>query len=129
MGWTGGEEKPHHLWMASSCMILAFPYHSAKPGLVTFSLFTAFHLSDKLIALHVGRNTTTAYLWYQGDTVSISFGTSLPLFKSGWQSTTLIPVHVPTHVCVEVIFYWGEIGSRMVSSSYIHALGSVSLLG
>ena len=45
----------------------------------------AFHLSDKVVTLHLNNNTAKPYLCNQGGTVSFFFQTSLTHIESGLQ--------------------------------------------
>ena len=46
----------------------------------------AFHSSGKVVAMHLCNSTAKAYLCNQGDTVSLSFQTSLLHIDSGQQA-------------------------------------------
>ena len=63
----------------------------------------AFHLSCKLVAIHVDNNTAKAYLCNQDGTVSsVLSGLAcciLPL--AGQHGITLIPACIPIHINVE----------------------------
>ena len=63
----------------------------------------AFHISGKVVALHLGNSTTKVYLCNQGGTVS-PFHSRLAthiLSLTDKHSITLIPAYIPTHLNVE----------------------------
>ena len=63
----------------------------------------AFHLSDKVVALHLDNCTAKAYLCNQGGTVSpfLSRLTCWILSLTNKHGVTLIPAYIPTHLNVE----------------------------
>ena len=63
----------------------------------------AFHLSDKVIALHLDNNTAKTYLYNQGGTVSpfLSRLACWILSLTDMHGITLIPSYIPTHLYVE----------------------------
>ena len=66
----------------------------------------AFHLSGKVVALHLGNNTAKAYLCNQGGTVSpfLSRLACLILSLTDKHGITLIPAYIPTHLNVEASY-------------------------
>ena len=72
----------------------------------------AFHLSGKVVALHLDNSTAKAYLYNQGGTVS-SFLSSLAcwiLILTNKHGITLIPAYTPTHLNVEADYLsWDQL--------------------
>ena len=66
----------------------------------------AFHLSGKVVALHLDNSTAKAYLCNQGGTVSsfLSRLTCWILSLTNKHGITLLPVYIPTHLNVEAEF-------------------------
>ena len=66
----------------------------------------AFHLSSKVVALHLDNNTFKAYICNQGGTVS-PFHCRVAcnmLHLANKHDDTLIPAYIPTHLKVEANF-------------------------
>ena len=66
----------------------------------------AFHLSGKVVALHLDNSTTKAYLCNQGGTVSpfLSRLACQILSLTNKHGITLLPAYIPTHLNVEADF-------------------------
>ena len=66
----------------------------------------AFHLSGKVVALHVDNSTSKAYLWHQDGTVShfLSRLACQILSLTDKHGITLIPTCIPTHLNVEATY-------------------------
>ena len=88
-------------WSGSMCRA-----HIALQDLQAIAMMlhrTAFHLSDKVVALHSNNSTAKAYPCNQGGTVSpfISRLACLILSLTDKHGYTLIPAYIPTHLNVE----------------------------
>ena len=72
----------------------------------------AFHLSGKVITMHLDNSTAIAYLCNQGSTVSL-FLSRLAcwiLNLTDTHSITLIPAYIPIHLNVEAdCLSWGQL--------------------
>ena len=65
----------------------------------------AFHLSGKVVVLHLDNSTAKAYLCNQGGTVSpfLSRLACWILSLTDKHGITLIPAYIPTHLNVEAV--------------------------
>ena len=113
-------QMPHPLTGPFIFRILVCSYQLVDPGLVLciglilpcwelqavamMLCKMAFHISGKMVALHLDNSTAKAYLCNQGGTVSL-FLSRLAcqiLSLTNKHSITLIPAYIPTHLNVEV---------------------------
>ena len=94
-------------WLGSLCRA-----HIALQELQAIAMMLhrmAFHLSHKVVALHLDSSTDKAYLCNQGGTVSpfLSRLTCQILSLTDKHGITLIPAYIPTHLSVEVDYlFW-----------------------
>ena len=80
----------------------------------------AFHLSGKVVALHLDNSTAKAYLCNQGGTVSpfLSRLACHILSLTNKHGITLLPAYIPTHLNVEADFLsWDWAASRVAPST------------
>ena len=95
-------------WSGSICRT-----HIALQELQAIALMLhrmAFHLSGKVVALHLDNSTAKAYLCNEGGTVSpfLSRLACQILSLTGKHSITLIPAYIPTHLNVGANYLsWG----------------------
>ena len=91
----------------------------------------AFHLSGKVVALHLDNSTAKAYLCNQGGTVSpfLSRLACWILSLTDKHGITLIPAYIPTHLNMEVDYLSLGLDASRVASSPLGGSGSFSPLG
>ena len=90
----------------------------------------AFHLSDKVVALHLDNCIANAYLCNQSGRVSICLSRLACHILNFVEKygITLIPGCIPTHLNVETDYLsWVRLDLRVTSSS--HSSASVSTVG
>ena len=89
----------------------------------------AFWLSSQVVALHLDRSTTKAYLYSQGGTASLflSWLVCYIFILADQQGITLIPAYIAAHLNVEADYLLGSVGSWVAPGS-LHSSGCISSL-